>query len=88
MRPAYTVYNFGHYGPATKSKWEMTGAEAINNAFWRSISVLLQYNGQSQPFSGTIVRVHDHNHFRLKRYPEPMAHGPEACEPSHPCGSR
>ena len=23
-----------------------------------------------------------------KRYPEPMAHGPEACEPSHPCGSR
>ena len=24
----------------------------------------------------------------LKRYPEPMAHGPEACEPSHPCGSR
>ena len=23
----------------------------------------------------------------LKRYPEPMAHGPEACEPSHPCGS-
>ena len=20
----------------------------------------------------------------LKRYPEPMAHGPEACEPSHP----
>ena len=22
------------------------------------------------------------------RYPEPMAHGPEACEPSHPCGSR
>ena len=24
---------------------------------------------------------------RVKRYPEPMAHGPEACEPSHPCGS-
>ena len=24
----------------------------------------------------------------LKRYPEPMAHGPEAYEPSHPCGSR
>ena len=24
----------------------------------------------------------------LKRYPEPMAYGPEACEPSHPCGSR
>ena len=24
----------------------------------------------------------------MKRYPEPMAHGPEACEPSHPCGSR
>ena len=24
----------------------------------------------------------------LKRYPEPMAHGLEACEPSHPCGSR
>ena len=24
----------------------------------------------------------------VKRYPEPMAHGPEACEPSHPCGSR
>ena len=23
----------------------------------------------------------------VKRYPEPMAHGPEACEPSHPCGS-
>ena len=23
-----------------------------------------------------------------KRYSEPMAHGPEACEPSHPCGSR
>ena len=23
----------------------------------------------------------------LKRYPEPMAHGPEACEPSHPCGT-
>ena len=23
-----------------------------------------------------------------KRYPEPMAHGPEACEPSLPCGSR
>ena len=23
----------------------------------------------------------------LKRYPEPMAHGPEACEPSHPCAS-
>ena len=23
-----------------------------------------------------------------KRYPEPMAHGPEACEPSHPCESR
>ena len=21
---------------------------------------------------------------QLKRYPEPMAHGPEACEPSHP----
>ena len=21
------------------------------------------------------------------RYPEPMAHGPEACEPSHPCRS-
>ena len=21
----------------------------------------------------------------LKRYPEPMAHGPEACEPLHPC---
>ena len=20
----------------------------------------------------------------VKRYPEPMAHGPEACEPSHP----
>ena len=20
----------------------------------------------------------------MKRYPEPMAHGPEACEPSHP----
>ena len=25
---------------------------------------------------------------KLKRYPEPMAHGPGACEPSHPCGSR
>ena len=24
----------------------------------------------------------------VKWYPEPMAHGPEACEPSHPCGSR
>ena len=24
----------------------------------------------------------------VKRYPEPMAHGPEACEQSHPCGSR
>ena len=24
----------------------------------------------------------------MKRYPEHMAHGPEACEPSHPCGSR
>ena len=24
----------------------------------------------------------------VKRYPEPMAHGPEACELSHPCGSR
>ena len=24
----------------------------------------------------------------VKRYQEPMAHGPEACEPSHPCGSR
>ena len=24
----------------------------------------------------------------VKRYPEPMAHGPEACEPSHLCGSR
>ena len=24
----------------------------------------------------------------VKRYPEPMAHRPEACEPSHPCGSR
>ena len=24
----------------------------------------------------------------LKQYPEPMAHGSEACEPSHPCGSR
>ena len=24
----------------------------------------------------------------VKRYPGPMAHGPEACEPSHPCGSR
>ena len=24
----------------------------------------------------------------LKRYPEPTAHGPEACEPSHPCGGR
>ena len=23
----------------------------------------------------------------VKRYPEPMAHDPEACEPSHPCGS-
>ena len=23
----------------------------------------------------------------LKRYPEPMAHGPEACEPSHPAVS-
>ena len=23
----------------------------------------------------------------LRRYPEPRAHGPEACEPSHPCGS-
>ena len=22
--------------------------------------------------------------FLLKRYPEPMAHGPKACEPSHP----
>ena len=22
----------------------------------------------------------------VKRYPEPMAHGPEACEPSHPLG--
>ena len=22
------------------------------------------------------------------RYPEPMAHGPEACEPSYPCESR
>ena len=21
---------------------------------------------------------------KVKRYPEPMAHGPEACEPSHP----
>ena len=29
-----------------------------------------------------------HNHrcgkMQMKRYPEPMAHGPEACEPSHP----
>ena len=25
---------------------------------------------------------------KMKRYPEPMARGPEACEPSHPCGSR
>ena len=24
----------------------------------------------------------------VKWYPEPMAHGPEACEPSHACGSR
>ena len=24
----------------------------------------------------------------MERYPEPMAHGPEACEPSHSCGSR
>ena len=24
----------------------------------------------------------------VKRYPEPMVHGPEACELSHPCGSR
>ena len=24
------------------------------------------------------------DHALLKRYPEPMAHGPEACEPSHP----
>ena len=24
----------------------------------------------------------------VKRYPEPMAHGPEACEPSHPCRNR
>ena len=24
----------------------------------------------------------------VKRYPEPTTHGPEACEPSHPCGSR
>ena len=23
----------------------------------------------------------------MKRYPEPMAHGPEACEPSHPLWS-
>ena len=24
----------------------------------------------------------------LQRYPKPTAHGPEACEPSHPCRSR
>ena len=24
----------------------------------------------------------------VKRYPEPMAHGPEACEPSHPLWPR
>ena len=31
---------------------------------------------------------HRYDRALLKRYPEPMAHGPEACEPSHPCGSR
>ena len=33
-------------------------------------------------------KVHLHLVRILKRYPEPMAHGPEACQPSHPCGSR
>ena len=37
------------------------------------------FGGSPLPRPGPLV---------LKRYPEPMAHGPEACEPSHPCGSR
>ena len=35
----------------------------------------------------TRVKV-DEEEALMKRYPEPMAHGLEACEPSHPCGSR
>ena len=39
----------------------------------------------SKPF--TNYRRRRANEKVMKRYPEPMAHGPEACAPSHPCGS-
>ena len=35
-----------------------------------------------------VIVLHTNGYHALKRYPEPLAHGPEACEPSHPCGSR
>ena len=38
------------------------------------------------PFSE--IQLNSGHLHMVKRYPEPMAHGPEACEPSHPCGSR
>ena len=56
----------------------MPGKLAALNHWERptTISELLSFMGFCNYYSG-YVRM-------LKRYPEPMAHGPEACEPSHP----
>ena len=42
--------------------------------------------GRSNAFSEVILGIFEPFSLVLlvKRYPEPMAHGPEACEPSHP----
>ena len=55
--------------------------DCLNAAASRADAVWIS---EGRSHTRAVARLHN----ILKRYREPMAHGPEACEPSHPCGSR
>ena len=64
--------------PQISLKWELDPPPPFRGWSWVPAAMLRCYRGPP----GFALRR------GVKRYPEPMAHGPEACELSHPCGSR
>ena len=69
----------GQPNPQISLKWECAPPPPFRGWSWVPAAMLGCYRA---PPAGFALRR------GVKRYPEPTAHGPEACEPSQPCGSR
>ena len=73
-----------------KEDKEKKGNEAKTKEKQKKLKEMRLHPGQSTPFvqptvdQALLAAAIAQAQAMVKRYPEPMAHGPEACEPSHP----